>query len=181
MTDSLQEAIEKAMGGILFIDEAYSLTHGKGETDFGQEAVDTLLKAMEDHREDFIVIVAGYPDLMREFIESNPGLTSRFNRRIYFEDYTPEELQQIFLLQCQERGLSLESNCERFLNNYFTDMYKNRTKDYANGRDVRNYFEKVIVARAGRLAPIIGSATKEDFMYITMQDLEEAELSNELI
>ena len=90
-----QEVIDKAMGGVLFIDEAYSLTHGKGETDFGQEAVDTILKAMEDNRDDFVVIVAGYPDLMEEFISSNPGLKSRFNQYINFSDYTAEELYEL--------------------------------------------------------------------------------------
>ena len=114
-----QEVIDKAMGGILFIDEAYSLTHGKGETDFGQEAVDTILKAMEDHRDDFIVIVAGYPDLMKEFIASNPGLKSRFNQYINFEDYTPDELKQIFLLQCKNQGLSLADGCDDYLSQHF--------------------------------------------------------------
>lgn len=97
-----KEAIEKAMGGILFIDEAYTLTHGKGENDFGQEAVDTILKAMEDYRDDFIVIVAGYTDLMKEFINSNPGLKSRFNQYINFKDYKSNELRDIFYSLCQK-------------------------------------------------------------------------------
>ena len=90
------EVIESALGGILFIDEAYTLIAGKGENDFGQEAVDTLLKAMEDHRDDFIVIVAGYPDLMEQFLSSNPGLRSSFNKFITFEDYTGDALMSIF-------------------------------------------------------------------------------------
>lgn len=97
----VQELLERAMGGILFIDEAYALTANKGPTDFGQEAVDTLLKGMEDHRDDLIVIVAGYPDLMEEFLDSNPGLRSRFNKFIYFSDYVPEELVAIFKGTCE--------------------------------------------------------------------------------
>lgn len=169
-----QEAIDKAMGGILFIDEAYSLTHGKGETDFGQEAVDTILKAMEDHRDDLIVIVAGYPDLMKEFIASNPGLKSRFNQFINFEDYSPDELKQIFMLQCSGQALSLGEGCEDYLKAHFSEMYANRSGDYANGRDVRNYFEKVIKARANRLASVLDTVTREEYMMITVDDLEEA-------
>ena len=169
-----QEAIDKAMGGILFIDEAYALTHGKGESDFGQEAVDTILKAMEDHRDDFIVIVAGYPDLMKEFIGSNPGLKSRFNQYINFEDYTPEQLRDIFRLQCSSQNLVLTDECEEYLLGYFTDLYEHRDENYANGRDVRNYFEKVIRTRANRLSPILDSLTVEQFRTIAVADLEKA-------
>ena len=176
-----QEVIDKAMGGILFIDEAYSLTHGKGETDFGQEAVDTILKAMEDHRDDFIVIVAGYPDLMKEFVASNPGLKSRFNQFINFEDYTPDELKQIFLYNCKKQGLSLNDECDEYLTHHFTTMYENRSDDYANGRDVRNYFEKVIKARANRLAAILDTVTREEYMTIVLSDLQEAAIANQTI
>ena len=96
-----QKVIEKAMGGVLFIDEAYAL-NGKSENDFGQEAIDTILKAMEDHRDDLVVIVAGYTDLMDKFIHSNPGLESRFNRFLLFEDYTADEMVQIFDMQCKK-------------------------------------------------------------------------------
>lgn len=176
-----QEVIDKAMGGILFIDEAYSLTHGKGETDFGQEAVDTILKAMEDHRDDFIVIVAGYPNLMREFVASNPGLKSRFNQFINFEDYSPDELKQIFLFQCKKQGLSLTEECDGYLTQHFTAMYEHRAGDYANGRDVRNYFEKVIKARANRLADILDKITHEEYVTIVLEDLKEAAASNKSI
>ena len=169
-----QEVIDKAMGGILFIDEAYALTYSKGENDFGQEAVDTILKAMEDHRDNFIVIVAGYPDLMREFVSSNPGLKSRFNQFINFEDYTPDELKQIFLLQSKNQGLSLTAECDEYLTQYFTMMYKNRADDYANGRDVRNFFENVIKARANRLAAVLDTVTHEEYLTIVLSDLEVA-------
>ena len=170
-----QEVIDKAMGGILFIDEAYALTHGKGETDFGQEAVDTILKAMEDHRDDFIVIVAGYPDLMKEFVASNPGLKSRFNQFINFEDYNPQELLDIFILQCRNQNLILGHGCEEYLSDYFSRMYNNRGNDYANGRDVRNYFEGVYKARANRLANVLDNISKDEYLTITVEDLIEAE------
>lgn len=169
-----QTAIDDAMGGILFIDEAYTLTHGKGENDFGQEAVDTVLKAMEDHRDDFIVIVAGYPDLMKEFIASNPGLKSRFNQYISFEDYTPEELLAIFRLECKKNTLMLSELCENYLKSYFEGLYANRSADYANGRDVRNYFEMVLRARANRLSKNLQNITYEEYTTIIPSDLEEA-------
>lgn len=169
-----QEVINKAMGGILFIDEAYSLTHGKGATDFGKEAIDIILKAMEDHRDDFIVIVAGYPDLMKDFIASNPGLKSRFNQFINFEDYKPEELIEIFKLYCNEQSLKLADNCIEYLTSFFDEFYTNRSTDYANGRDVRNYFEKVFKARANRLVSILDDIKYEEYMTITLEDLQEA-------
>lgn len=169
-----QEVIDKAMGGILFIDEAYSLTHGKGESDFGQEAVDTILKAMEDHRDDFIVIVAGYPDLMKEFISSNPGLKSRFNQYIYFEDYKPDELFDIFKFECKKQNLILSDDCEEYLLKHFENVYNNRTDDYANGRDVRNFFEKAFKMRANRLKPILDKITYEEFKTMTLEDLINA-------
>ena len=136
---------------------------------------------MEDHRDDFIVIVAGYPDLMKEFIASNPGLKSRFNQYINFEDYTPDELKQIFLLQCKNQGLSLADGCDDYLSQHFSDMYQNRAEDYANGRDVRNYFEKVIKARANRLALILDTVSREEYMTITLSDLQEAASSNKTL
>lgn len=172
--EKTREVIEKAMGGILFIDEAYALTHGKGGSDFGQEAVDTLLKAMEDHRDDFIVIVAGYPDLMKEFVASNPGLKSRFNQYISFDDYNPDELLEIFRLYCRDQNLQLSANCDEFLAHYFEHLYENRNADYANGRDVRNFYEKVIRARANRLAGVLDSVTHEEYLTIMRSDLEEA-------
>lgn len=147
----VQEAVKKAMGGILFVDEAYTLTRGNKEDDFGQEAVDTLLKAMEDNRDKFIVIVAGYPGLMQDFIHSNPGLTSRFNKFIHFEDYTPDELSQIFKSMCHKSGYSITAEAERLVAQLLTQRYEMRDKDFANAREVRNLFEKIIVHQATRL------------------------------
>ena len=170
-----QEVIDKAMGGVLFIDEAYSLTHGKGETDFGQEAVDTILKAMEDHRDDFVVIVAGYPDLMEEFISSNPGLKSRFNQYISFSDYTAEELYEIFCLNCKEQDLQFDKDCEDYLKKHFQKMIDDKKADFANGRDVRNFFENAIRAQSDRLAADnLDDMTREEVQTITLGDLKNA-------
>ena len=111
----VQEVIQKSLGGILFIDEAYSLTANKGENDYGLEAVDTLLKGMEDHRDDLVVIVAGYPDLMNEFLNSNPGLRSRFNKFINFADYNPKELVDIFKNMCNKSGYSATEECIEYV------------------------------------------------------------------
>lgn len=149
------KVVEEAMGGILFIDEAYTLSRGNGKfgivNDFGLEAIDTLLKAMEDYRDKFIVIVAGYSDLMKEFIDSNPGLASRFNTYIHFEDYTADELMQIFLSLCNKEGYVLTKKAWAIAQNMLKDIYEHRTKNFANGRDVRNIFEKVIRKQATRL------------------------------
>ena len=170
-----QEVIDKAMGGVLFIDEAYSLTHGKGETDFGQEAVDTILKAMEDHRDDFVVIVAGYPDLMEEFISSNPGLKSRFNKYINFSDYTAEELYEIFCLYCKEQDLQFGKDCEDYLKRHFQEMIDDKKADFANGRDVRNFFENAIRAQSDRLvADNLDNMTRQEVQTIVLRDLESA-------
>ena len=149
----VKEVIDKSIGGVLFIDEAYSLTVNKGSTDFGQEAVDTLLKGMEDHRDDLIVIVAGYPELMNDFLSSNPGLRSRFNKFINFSDYRPEELIAIFSSMCQKSGYTATLDCLSFVQKYFSDRYLSRDVNFANARDVRNFFEKAVVNQANRLSP----------------------------
>ena len=165
-----QEVIQSALGGILFIDEAYALT-SSSENDYGHEAVDTLLKAMEDHRDDLIVIVAGYPELMDRFLHSNPGFESRFNKFINFEDYTDEELYAIFELMCGESNLVLDEPARQYLKEYFMKMYDTRSKNFANGRAVRNLFEEVITSQANRLAgqeeitdDELNTLTYEDFL-----------------
>ncbi|WP_296880430.1 AAA family ATPase [uncultured Methanobrevibacter sp.] len=163
-----QEIIQSAMGGILFIDEAYSLT-SSSENDYGAEAIDTLLKAMEDHRDDLIVIVAGYPELMDRFLNSNPGLESRFNKFIYFEDYTDEELCDIFRLMCEESNMTLDEPGEEYLRQYMKRMYDNRSKNFANGRAVRNLFEEVVTAQANRLAGE-DEITDEELNTLTYED-----------
>lgn len=173
-----QEAIKSAMGGILFIDEAYTLTQSKGE-DFGLQAVAAILKAMEDHRDDFIVIVAGYQEPMEKFISSNLGLRSRFNKYIKFEDYSPSELYEIFCSFCQEKELSYDKECESFLRSYFDNLYNNRDKDFANGRSVRNYFENVLMAWTNRIGSgDMDELSREEFFTVIMSDLEEAAKAN---
>ena len=145
------EAVKKALGGVLFIDEAYTL-NGKGENDFGQEAIDTLLKAMEDHREDLVVIVAGYTELMKDFIDSNPGLESRFNRYLYFEDYSVDEMLDIFEMRCKSDRYELEEKARDALRVYFLTKTLEDASGFGNARGVRNTFEKVLIHQANRLA-----------------------------
>lgn len=163
-----QEVIKSAMGGILFIDEAYSLAQSS-ENDYGKEAVDTLLKAMEDNRDDLIVIVAGYPALMEKFLYSNPGLESRFNKFIYFDDYNEIELYEIFMLMCEDSNLVLDPIADEYIRQYFKRMYETRSKNFANGRAVRNLFEEVLTAQANRLAPQ-SDITDEELNTLTYED-----------
>jgi stress response protein SCP2 len=166
----VSEAVEEAMGGVLFVDEAYALTLDKGGQDFGQEAVDTLLKAMEDRRDEFIVIVAGYTKEMQQFLLSNPGLQSRFNKFIHFEDYSPRELTAIFEGMCDKTGLSLARDAQRYAAALFTERYNNRKKNYANARDVRNFFELVLSNQANRLA-LIPEVTDAELVRIVYEDV----------
>ena len=165
-----QGVIQEALGGILFIDEAYALA-SKSENDYGAEAIDTLLKAMEDHRDDLIVIVAGYPALMDNFLNSNPGLESRFNKFIYFDDYDSKELYKIFKLMCEDASLVLDEPAKEYAKQYFEKMYETRSNNFANGRSVRNFFEEVLTAQANRLAKKddisdeeLNTLTYEDFL-----------------
>lgn len=148
-----QDVIDKAQGGVLFLDEAYKLTN-KGERDFGPEAVETLLKPLDEDRSDFIVIAAGYKKDMDGFLASNAGLPSRFKTRIFFPDYKPEEMEGIFQLFCKNNGYILESTAQAKVNVYLSEFYKNRGKDFGNGRDVRNFFENVLLLQRGRLNAI---------------------------
>ena len=167
----VQEVIQKSLGGVLFIDEAYSLTANKSENDYGYEAVDTLLKGMEDHRDDLIVIVAGYPELMEEFLNSNPGLRSRFNKFINFIDYSPEELSLIFSNMCVDSGYIADEDCMNFVRDYFTKECASKTGDFANGREVRNFFEQAMTNQANRLA-MESELTDEKLMSFELTDLE---------
>lgn len=146
----VKEVAEKALGGILFIDEAYSLSSGGGE-DFGQEAIDTLLKFMEDHRDDFIVVVAGYTDKMESFISSNPGLRSRFNKYLNFDDYNPQQLSQIFELFCAKAGFQLADKANQTVEEVFTSLFEKRDEAFGNGRLARNIFEMTINNQANRI------------------------------
>ena len=165
-----QKVIEKAMGGVLFIDEAYAL-NGRSENDFGQEAIDTILKAMEDHRDDLVVIVAGYTDLMDRFIHSNPGLESRFNRFLLFDDYTIDEMVEIFRMQCKKGCYQLTEEAQPLIRDYIAE--ESADDSFGNARGVRNLFEHVLVAQNNRLAAM-EKITREDLMTITADDVLRA-------
>lgn len=165
-----QKVIEKAMGGVLFIDEAYAL-NGRSENDFGQEAIDTILKAMEDHRDDLVVIVAGYTDLMDRFIHSNPGLESRFNRFLLFDDYTTDEMVEIFRMQCKKGCYQLTEEAQPLIRDYIAE--ESADDSFGNARGVRNLFEHVLVAQNNRLATM-EKITREDLMTITAADVLRA-------
>jgi len=150
----VKEVIRQALGGVLFIDEAYALNgEGRGN-DFGQEAVETLLKLMEDHRHDFVVIVAGYTEKMEEFISSNPGLRSRFTKFLYFEDYTPEQLVEIFKGFCAKASFKLTSDAEERLLELFKLLSLARDESFGNARTSRNLFETTISKQANRIVTL---------------------------
>ncbi len=164
-----REILKKAYGGVLFIDEAYSLAKGGG-TDFGQEAIDTILKEMEDRRDNLVVIVAGYDNLMQDFIESNPGLRSRFKNFIQFTDYTGKELYNIFLGMCNKSQYSVTAAAREMLLTYFNDLYAKRDKNFGNGRDVRNIFENIVTRQSKRVAKL-SNPTNEEITTIDIPDL----------
>jgi len=165
-----QKVIDQAMGGVLFIDEAYSLANNKDDG-FGMEAIETILKAMEDHRDELVVIVAGYPDLMHKFIDSNPGLSSRFNKYFEFKDYNGDELLGIFNMFCKKNGYTIDDETEKMLKVRFDSMYENRDENFGNARTIRNLFEKAIGVQADRLAALT-EVTDDQLKLIAKEDLE---------
>ena len=165
-----QAVVESALGGILFVDEAYALARA-GNQDFGKEAIETLLKMMEDHRDDLIVIVAGYTAEMDDFINSNPGLASRFNRYIHFPDYTPAELLKIFLNFCTQHSYVLSESTHRGLQTIFSREIQVQRERFSNARYVRNLFEKVIEAQAQRVFSM-PDTSKSDLQAILPADVE---------
>ena len=167
-----QEVIDKAMDGVLFIDEAYTLNVGKGENDFGQEAVDTLLKAMEDNRDRLIVIVAGYEEPMDEFLDSNPGLKSRFNKYIRFDDYSPEQLIKILEGMCSGKDYKLSPEARQAAIEYFDNCLKTQAENFANAREVRNFLEKAITNHATRVVGI-KNPSEEDLCTIIVDDVKD--------
>ena len=161
--------IDKALDGVLFIDEAYSLVQG-GENDFGAEAIATLLKRMEDDRDRLVVILAGYTNEIKEFIDSNPGLQSRFNRYICFDDYSAEDLLQIFKLNLRKSHYKIKREAYDELGRYFTYKILNKDKNFGNGRFARNTFEKVVQNQANRLAKL-PALSSDDLSIITIDDI----------
>lgn len=168
---NVRKMAEEAMGGVLFIDEAYAL-NSDAEGDFGQEAIDTLLKIMEDERDRLVVIVAGYNDLMEQFLDSNPGLRSRFSKFIQFVDYSEMELYEIFALYCKQQDYILAAGTQQIILDKIRNMKEINMQHFANARTVRNYFEKVISNQANRMIKEYDLSGGEDALItITAEDL----------
>jgi SpoVK/Ycf46/Vps4 family AAA+-type ATPase len=164
------ELLDKSQGGVLFIDEAYSLTEGGGN-DYGREAIETILKRMEDQRGKFVVIAAGYTQNMEKFLETNPGLKSRFDRTFLFEDFNAEDLYGIAIQQLADHNLSPDEAAKEQLKTYISYMYQKRDKFFGNGRAVRKVIEEAVrnqhlrlseLPKSKRTAKVIGTLTFED-------------------
>ncbi len=166
----VDDLVNSALDGVLFIDEAYALVPQDSNRDFGQEAIDILLKRMEDYRDRLVIIVAGYTDEMSVFIEANPGLKSRFNRYFYFDHFKPEELLAIFEKTCEKSHFKLTAEAKEKLRKYLEDLYVNRDRTFGNGRTVRNLFEKTIEKQANRLA-VLSSLTDEVLTTLLPDDI----------
>ncbi|MCH5268271.1 MAG: AAA family ATPase [Lachnospiraceae bacterium] len=167
----VHELVEQAIGGVLFIDEAYSLVNPDVPNDFGMEAVDTLVKLMEDHRDNLVIIVAGYTREMKTFLKSNTGLVSRFNKFIDFPDYSDAELLDILDVMAENAGLTLEKTARRAAGNYLKKLDEEAKKDFGNARGIRNLFEKVVMNQANRLIQM-DNPSKKDLMTICKQDVD---------
>src|SRR5439155_19077124 len=161
------DVFNKALEGVLLIDEAYALARGN-ENDFGQEAIDTLVKLIEDHRDDIVVIVTGYTDEMHEFIESNPGLESRFPKTIHFPDYSDEELVAIFKSLCDKNAYKLDAEAEAAIRRYFEQQP--RDKGFGNARLSRNLFEAAVAKQASRIVSIT-NPTDDQLCALTAADV----------
>jgi stage V sporulation protein K len=147
----VDKLVDYSIGGVLFIDEAYGLANNFSGNDYGAEAINTLLKRMEDHRDDLAVVVAGYTEPMKVFVESNPGLRSRFNRFFHFEHFTPSELLQIFEGLCSKTDFILSEDAKEKLNDTFELLYAKRDEGFGNARTLRNLFEKCVQNQANRV------------------------------
>lgn len=162
------QVIKKAKGGVLFIDEAYALSSEDGSNDYGKEAIDTLVKGMEDYRDDLVVIVAGYVDEMKKFIAMNPGLRSRFNKYINFENYSANEMLDIFKLSCEKTKFILSSEAEEVALAYFEQNQDDPT--FGNARGVRNFFDRVVTNQATRIL-MIPNPSEEVFRTLMKEDI----------
>jgi SpoVK/Ycf46/Vps4 family AAA+-type ATPase len=167
-----KEMIDKAKGGILFIDEAYALAK-ESKNDFGQEAIDTLLKQMEDNREDFIVIAAGYPKKMEDFLNSNPGLKSRFSTTIEFEDYSMEQLLKILVQMAEEMDYQVSPDALPFIQEKLEADKKNSAAQFGNAREVRNLLEHALLCQASRLMQTSpASIDSQDLSMLLREDFQ---------
>lgn len=164
------DKIDEALDGVLFIDEAYTLVEG-GQGDFGQEAINTLLKRMEDDRNRLVVILAGYSNEIQHFIDSNPGLQSRFNRYIHFDDYSYEELLRIFIFNLSKNDFKITRDAFNAVGGIVKEQIANKDSKFGNARYIRNMFETVIMKQANRLASCKKNPSKEELMLITIEDI----------
>lgn len=167
-----QEVLQSALGGVLFLDEAYALAPAS-PTDYGREAIEVLLKGMEDHRKDLVVIAAGYPEPMEDFLHSNPGLASRFPKTLVFADYTPPQLLAIFQGLCRKNGYTLPPETEAAAAARFQALYAGRDAHFGNARTARNTFEDAVARQADRVAAL-EAPSREDLMALLPQDLAGA-------
>lgn len=167
----VKEVVNKAIGGVLFIDEAYSLTSNNGNNDFGSEAIDTLVKMMEDHRDNLVVIVAGYKKEMKQFLTSNTGLVSRFNKFFEFVDYSTEELIEILCVMANKVDMVLCNDAIEQIRNQLDNMGDSKKKVFGNARGIRNVFEKIVVNQANRIVALQQSSI-ESLKSITLDDVE---------
>jgi stage V sporulation protein K len=168
------ELVTQSLGGVLFVDEAYSLTPEDGGKDFGSEAVDTLLKRMEDHRKEMAVIVAGYTVPMKAFVESNPGLRSRFNRFYMFQHFLPDQLMQIFEMYAKKANFAVTPEAKTILTTTFNLLYEKRDEGFGNARVVRNIFEKCVMNQANRVVKYKSSILDTE----TLQNIGEVDVSS---
>ena len=170
------QLVDQAMGGVLFIDEAYTLKSGDGDS-FGSEAIDTLLKRLEDDRGKFICIVAGYTDQMHDFIDSNPGLKSRFTQTIHFDDYTPDELTEIFLNLAKGKNFNVDEETRAAIHRQFEQLYLRRDKNFGNAREARRVFDEAVERQSQRLVKLMNDPgfQEKDMFSLTTDDLPMAQ------
>lgn len=168
----VNKVVDQALDGVLFIDEAYALV-GENQDNYGKEAVATLIKRIEDDRDRLVVILAGYSDEMKTFIDTNPGFQSRINRYIHFKDYEPAELMDIFKLFCKKAQYTLSSAAEEGIKQYLTDVFQQRDKNFGNGRTVRNTFEQTLENQANRLSKT-SEINKDLLITLELEDVPTA-------
>lgn len=173
----VKNVVEKAKGGVLFIDEAYSITENEHSDSYGRECLTELTKALEDYRDDLVVIVAGYKEPMNSFFTSNPGLKSRFNTFIEFDDYSEQELLEIVLSECKNNEYDIENELKECLINYFKYELSKKEANFANGRLARNVYDDLIMSQAKRLSKQ-NNITIEDLKLLRLCDFNEKLIPN---
>lgn len=174
----VKKVIEQAKGGVLFIDEAYSITENDHTDSYGRECLTELTKALEDYREDLVVIVAGYTEPMNQFFESNPGLKSRFNTFIEFDDYSSNELDEIFVSMCKNNDYILTDEVKKKIHFYFEQQTSSKDKSFSNGRLVRNLFDDLVMNHARRVINVENPG-REELSTIKVEDFAFTDYAND--